>query len=75
MHYDTVYLLLVFKVYSVEDNRFIEKFNLRNKNSLNFTASDIVWSPRDDSVFASASSNGAIVFWDLNRTSRNKQGQ
>ncbi|XP_067934537.1 GATOR2 complex protein WDR24-like [Watersipora subatra] len=65
----------VFKVYAIEEDKFTEKHNLRStqKSGLNYVAVDIVWSPLHDNIIASASSNGSVVFWDINRPSKNKQ--
>ena len=68
-------LSVVFKVYSIDGEKLTELHNLRSKTGgLNYSASDVVWSPHDDNVFVSASSRGSVVFWDLNITARNKMG-
>ena len=67
----------VFKVFSIEEERFTEKINLRSaqqRPNLNYVAVDVVWSPREENIIASASSNGSVVLWDLNKNGKNKQG-
>ncbi|ELT99584.1 hypothetical protein CAPTEDRAFT_201741 [Capitella teleta] len=65
----------VFKIFSIEDQEFQEKVNLRvGRNiNLNYSASDVAWNPIQDHLLASAATNGAVVVWDLNRVSRSKQ--
>jgi len=68
-------VISVFKVYSVEEDKFVERYNLRSVQKINLTymASDVAWSPTEESTLASASTNGSIVLWDLSKQ-RNKQG-
>ena len=49
----------VFKIFSIEDE-FVERDNLRvGKNfNLSFSCNDVVWSPVDDQVIATAATNG-----------------
>ncbi|KAL5007040.1 hypothetical protein ScPMuIL_015846 [Solemya velum] len=65
----------VFKIYSIEDNQFYERNNLRvgRHLNLNFSASDVSWNQVEDHMLASAATNGAVVIWDLNRLSKSKQ--
>lgn len=65
----------VFKVYAVDDDSFEEKHNLRvgKHLNLNYVASDIAWNHTEDHILATGATNGAVVIWDLNRISRNKQ--
>ncbi|XP_071158267.1 GATOR2 complex protein WDR24-like isoform X1 [Mytilus galloprovincialis] len=65
----------VFKIYTVEDDEFTEKFNLRvgRKLNLDFSVSDVAWSHIDDNILASAATNGKVVIWDLNKPSKSKQ--
>ena len=66
----------VFKVYSIEEDEFVERANLRIKNAnLNFSCNDVVWSPIDDQLIATAATNGAVVVWNLSKTGRSKQEQ
>lgn len=67
----------MFKIYAVEEDKFVDKHNLRpaQKPGLNYVAVDIVWNPRDENVLASASSNGSVVFWDINKSTKYKQGK
>ena len=66
----------VFKIFSI-DEEFVERDNLRvGKNiNLNFSCNDVVWSPVDDQVIATAATNGAVVVWNLNKAGRAKQEQ
>lgn len=65
----------VFKIYTIDDDDFTEKFNLRVGRSLNlnFSASDVAWSHIEENILASAATNGAVVIWDLNKPSKSKQ--
>ncbi|XP_069111272.1 GATOR2 complex protein WDR24-like [Argopecten irradians] len=65
----------VFKIFSIEDEKFEEKMNLRvGRNvNLNFSASDVTWNQNEDNILASAATNGSVVLWDINRTSKSKQ--
>lgn len=67
----------IFKIYSIEENQFVEKLNLRvgRKHSLNFSCADVVWHQMDESLLATAATNGAVVTWNLTKPSRNKQDQ
>ncbi|XP_045612985.1 GATOR2 complex protein WDR24 isoform X2 [Procambarus clarkii] len=64
----------VFKIFSIEDDDLVEKANLRTGKhlNLNFSCNDVVWNPVEDSVLATASTNGAVVTWNLNKASRSK---
>lgn len=65
----------VFKVFSLENEEFHERINLRvGKNlNLNFSCSDVVWNMIEDHILATAATNGAVVTWNLNKSSRSKQ--
>ncbi|XP_043203975.1 GATOR complex protein WDR24-like [Amphibalanus amphitrite] len=65
----------VFKVLHIEEDRFVERLNLRIGKSLNlsFSSNDVVWNPFDETQLATAATNGQVVLWDLNKASRNKQ--
>ena len=67
----------VFKIFSIEEEEFQERENLRvGKNiNLNFSCNDVVWSPIDDQLIATAATNGAVVVWNLSKTGRSKQEQ
>ncbi|XP_072916489.1 GATOR2 complex protein WDR24 isoform X3 [Hemitrygon akajei] len=67
----------IFKIYSLEEEQFVEKANLRvgRKLSLNFSCADVVWHQIDESLLATAATNGAVVTWNLGKQSRNKQDQ
>lgn len=64
----------VFKIYSIEEDDLVEKANLRTgKNlNLNFSCNDVVWNPVEDAVLATAATNGAVITWNVNKTSRSK---
>ncbi|PNF34616.1 WD repeat-containing protein 24 [Cryptotermes secundus] len=65
----------VFKVFSIEEDEFVENCNLRvGKNlNLNFSCNDVAWNTIEDHLLATAATNGAVVLWNLNRLSRSKQ--
>ncbi|XP_066997844.1 GATOR2 complex protein WDR24 isoform X2 [Anabrus simplex] len=65
----------VFKVFSIEEDEFVENCNLRvGKNlNLNFSCNDVAWNTIEDHILATAATNGAVVLWNLNRPSRSKQ--
>lgn len=71
----------VFKVYSIRDEGddggagFVESVNMRNVKgvNLNYSCNDVVWSPLDSSLLATAATNGAIVLWNLSKASRQRQ--
>ncbi|XP_059809700.1 GATOR complex protein WDR24-like isoform X1 [Hypanus sabinus] len=67
----------IFKIYSIEEEQFTEKANLRvgRKPSLNFSCADVAWHQMDENLLATAATNGAVVTWNLGRPSRNKQDQ
>jgi len=66
----------VFKVYSIEEEEFVERANLRVKNAnLNYSCNDVVWSPIDDTRIATAATNGAVVVWNLGRAGKSKHEQ
>ncbi|XP_048408373.1 GATOR complex protein WDR24 isoform X3 [Stegostoma tigrinum] len=67
----------IFKIYSIEEEQFVERANLRvgRKLSLNFSCADVVWHQMDDNLLATAATNGAVVTWNLGKPSRNKQDQ
>ncbi|KAK4300861.1 hypothetical protein Pmani_026936 [Petrolisthes manimaculis] len=64
----------VFKIFSLDENGLGEKANLRPGKhlNLNFSCNDVVWNPVEDSLLATASTNGAVVTWNLNKASRSK---
>lgn len=67
----------IFKIYSMEEDHFAEKLNLRvgRKPSLNFSCADVVWHQMDENLLATAATNGVVVTWNLGKPSRNKQDQ
>ncbi|XP_050714381.1 GATOR complex protein WDR24-like isoform X2 [Eriocheir sinensis] len=64
----------VFKIFALEEDGLIERANLRAGKhlNLNFSCNDVVWNPVEDTVLATASTNGAVVTWNLNKASRSK---
>ncbi|XP_071543758.1 GATOR2 complex protein WDR24-like isoform X2 [Panulirus ornatus] len=68
------WLLQDVMIFSIEDDDLIEKANLRAGKhlNLNFSCNDVVWNPVEDCVLAMASTNGAVVTWNLNKSSRSK---
>ncbi|XP_068715424.1 GATOR2 complex protein WDR24-like isoform X3 [Montipora capricornis] len=64
----------VFKVISIEESGFVEKTNLRvGRINLNFCITDVQWHPVDDHILATAAGNGAVVLWNLNKITKQKQ--
>lgn len=65
----------IFKIFALEEEGFVERLNLRvgRKPSLNFSCADVMWHQADDSLLATAATNGAVVTWNLSRPCRNKQ--
>ncbi|CAL7939279.1 unnamed protein product [Xylocopa violacea] len=65
----------VFKIFTLLEDRFEEACNLRvGKNlNLNFSCNDVAWNLIDDHILATAATNGAVVVWNLNKSSRSKQ--
>lgn len=65
----------VFKVFSIQEEEFVELCNLRvGKNlNLNFSCNDVAWNAIDDHYLATAATNGAVVLWNLNKSGRSKQ--
>ncbi|XP_050427869.1 GATOR complex protein WDR24 [Adelges cooleyi] len=66
----------VFKVFLIDQGGFKESVNLRcgKTSSVQSSSSmDVAWNPADDNILATATTGGAVVTWNLNRSSRNKQ--
>uniref|UniRef100_A0A8C4R702 GATOR2 complex protein WDR24 n=1 Tax=Eptatretus burgeri TaxID=7764 RepID=A0A8C4R702_EPTBU len=65
----------ILKVFAIEEEAFVEKVNLRvgRRTSVNYSCSDVAWHQLDDNLLATAATNGAVVTWNLSRSSRNKQ--
>lgn len=65
----------VFRIYDIEDNQFRERVNLRGSKAqnLNYSCNDVCWNKHDPNILATAATNGAVVLWNLGRTSRAKQ--
>ncbi|KAK8398935.1 hypothetical protein O3P69_004206 [Scylla paramamosain] len=75
--YDTQVVIAgrhVFKIFALEEDGLVERANLRAGKhlNLNFSCNDVVWNPLEDAVLATASTNGAVVTWNLNKASRSK---
>lgn len=64
----------VFKIFSIEEKEFVESCNLRvGKNlNLNFSCNHVSWNVIEESILATAATNGAVVLWNLSRTTRSK---
>lgn len=64
----------VFKIISIENDKFVESVNFRvGKNiNLNFSAADVTWNHIEENKLASAATNSSVVIWDLNKPSRSK---
>jgi WD40 repeat protein len=65
----------VFRIYDIENNKFSERVNLRGTKSvnLNYSCNDVVWNKNDPNILATAATNGAVVIWNLQKSSRSKQ--
>ncbi|XP_041367417.1 GATOR complex protein WDR24-like [Gigantopelta aegis] len=64
----------VFRIISIEDDMFKERANLSvGRVNHNYAAADVSWNHNDESMLASAATNGHVVIWDLNKNSRSKQ--
>jgi len=63
------------KIYSIEEDTFLEKFNLATtkRSVTNMCCNDVVWCPNDDQLIATGLTNGAVVLWNLSITGRSKQ--
>uniref|UniRef100_T1KSN4 GATOR2 complex protein WDR24 n=1 Tax=Tetranychus urticae TaxID=32264 RepID=T1KSN4_TETUR len=65
----------VLKMFEIRDdtNSFVEKINLRvGKNQFNYNTNDIAWSHLDESLLATAATNGMIYIWNVERNARGK---
>ena len=62
----------VFRIYHIEDTRFVERTNLRGTKSvnLNYSCNDVCWSKHDPNIIATAATNGAVVLWNLARSKK-----
>ncbi|CAG0917946.1 unnamed protein product [Notodromas monacha] len=65
----------IFKIFSIREDVFEEKANLRTgKNmNLNFSCNDVAWNCIDDHYLATAATNGSVVIWNLLKPARSKQ--
>jgi WD40 repeat protein len=70
-----ILVLTVFKVFRAGECCFTELVNLRSGRNLNlnFSCLDVVWSPNDDNLLATGATNGAVVLWNLAKSSKCKQ--
>lgn len=59
----------IFKIYSIKDKGFEQYINLRVVKS---SCNDVAWNQIDDSILASATPNGEIVTWNLNKQGYSK---
>jgi len=66
----------VFKIFQVKDSvsSFVETLNLRvGKNlNLNFSTNDVAWNKLEENILATAATNGAVVIWNLQKSSKSK---
>ncbi|RWS16395.1 WD repeat-containing protein 24-like protein [Dinothrombium tinctorium] len=69
----------VFKIFDINDdlNSFNETLNLRvGKNlNLNYSCNDVVWSCIEENLLATAATNGSVVIWNLQKSTRSKIDQ
>ncbi|CAL1528457.1 unnamed protein product [Lymnaea stagnalis] len=65
----------VFKILNIKEDCFIENTNLRVGRHINLTygAADVAWHPSDESMLASAATNGCVVIWNLSKGAKAKQ--
>lgn len=63
------------KVYSIENDGFLEVCNMRGgKNqNLSYSSNDVAWSTLDQNLLATAATNGVVSVWDLSKFGRQKQ--
>jgi len=63
------------KIYSIEEDEFVERVNLGGgkRGNYNLSCNDVVWSPIDDQLIATGATNGAVVLWNLGITGKSKQ--
>jgi len=68
-------LLLVLKLYSIDNDGFTEVCNMRGgKNqNLSYSSNDVAWSTIDSNILATAATNGVVSVWDLSKFGRQKQ--
>lgn len=68
----------MFKIYDINDENqaFVENVNLRvGKNiNLNFSCNDVAWNPLDENILSTCATNGAVVTWNLQKSTRSKMG-
>ncbi|XP_044271447.1 GATOR complex protein WDR24 [Tribolium madens] len=67
----------VFKVYTIEEDKFREVCNLRASKHLNlsFSCNDVSWSWTDDHYLATAATNGHVCVWNLTKMGKAMQEQ
>lgn len=82
-------IFLVLKLFSIENDNFIETYNMRKQPNLSFCSNAIAWSHIEtvrrskqdiphlihefQNILATAATNGCIGIWDLNKLGRQKQ--
>lgn len=68
----------VFKILQIndEEGKFVELMNMRVGKNLNLNSScnDVVWSHLDSNILATGATNGAVVIWRMDKSSRSKMG-
>jgi len=64
----------LFKIFSMEEKRFVEKANLVfGPKTLKYSISDVQWHPLEENYLATAAGNGVVIIWDLNKVNEQKQ--
>ncbi|XP_014208732.1 GATOR complex protein WDR24 [Copidosoma floridanum] len=65
----------IFKIFQLQEEKFVETFSLRvgKTTNMNYSCNDVVWNQIEENILATASTNGVILIWDMNRGSRSKQ--
>lgn len=62
----------IFKIYSINNSSFELISNLRVVKNVIAGCNDIAWNQVDDNILASATTSGAIVTWNLNKSGFSK---
>lgn len=62
----------VFKIYNIVENGFEMSVNLRVIKNVVASFNDVAWNQIDDNILASSTPSGAVVTWNLGKTSFSK---
>ncbi|CAH1154060.1 unnamed protein product [Phaedon cochleariae] len=65
----------VFKVYSIEEDKFREICNVRKHLNAGFSCNDVSWSPSDDHFLATAATDGHVSVWNITQMGKAVQEQ